>query len=181
VAAKGRRPGATADERNLAAAIAMRPLSPADEAVVRRGFQYLGRESRRMRYGLPATDAGRALAWVRLLGAGRDFAIGACSADIGDPVGVARWVRRPPGAEVAVTVVDGWQGHGVGTLLLETLLGYARAHEIGTLTAWVLSDNKRALRLARRFGVRRRSSPGDGLIEYEIAVAEGLVQHRISR
>ena len=39
------------------------------------------------------------------------------------PLGVARFVRRdePGTAEVAVTVVDDWQGRGVATALLERL------------------------------------------------------------
>ena len=49
--------------------------------------------------------------------------------ETGEGVGVARYVRdreRPDAAEVAVTVIDDWQGRGVGTLLLETLSGRAR-------------------------------------------------------
>jgi GNAT superfamily N-acetyltransferase len=44
-------------------------------------------------------------------------------------LGIARYVRhvsRPDAAEVAVTVIDDWQGRGLGTLLLEAVSGRAR-------------------------------------------------------
>jgi GNAT superfamily N-acetyltransferase len=47
----------------------------------------------------------------------------------GEGVGVARYVRNnppPDTAEVAVTVVDGWQGRGLGTLLLQAISARAR-------------------------------------------------------
>jgi GNAT superfamily N-acetyltransferase len=47
----------------------------------------------------------------------------------GEGVGVAGYVRsavRPDTAEVAVAVVDGWQGRGLGTLLLEAISARAR-------------------------------------------------------
>jgi GNAT superfamily N-acetyltransferase len=47
----------------------------------------------------------------------------------GEGVGVARYVRAgadPEVAEVAVTVVDDWQGRGLGRALLERLAARAR-------------------------------------------------------
>jgi GNAT superfamily N-acetyltransferase len=44
-----------------------------------------------------------------------------------------RDVRRPDTAEVAVTVVDEWQGRGLGTLLLEVIS--ARALDEGVSTS----------------------------------------------
>ena len=50
-------------------------------------------------------------------------------------------------AEVALVVQDGWQGRGLGTLLLEDVLSAAQARGIGRFLAYVLADNIRMLRL----------------------------------
>lgn len=157
------------DHRSAPAEVALRVLSPADLGQIERGFRQLGAESRRLRYGLPLADVGRALEWVARLGDGKDFAVGACAIDTGEPVGVARYVRGYEAGEVAVTVVDRWQGRGVGTLLLETLVRHAARHGIHSLRASVLVDNVRAVRLLRRLGAQR-SGFGGGLLEYELAV-----------
>jgi GNAT superfamily N-acetyltransferase len=55
-----------------------------------------------------------------------------------EALGVARYVRdpdRPQAAKVAVTVVDDWQGRGLGTLLLEAISARARREGIRTFTA----------------------------------------------
>jgi RimJ/RimL family protein N-acetyltransferase len=50
-------------------------------------------------------------------------------------------------AEVALVVQDGWQGHGLGTMLLDDVLSAARARGIGRFRAYVLAENERMLRL----------------------------------
>lgn len=69
----------------------------------------------------------------------------------GGPVGVARYVRiePPEEAEVAVAVVDHWQGRGAGTALLERLIERARENGIERFAATVLSENAEALELFR--------------------------------
>jgi acetyltransferase len=83
-------------------------------------------------------------------------------------VGVVRYVRDGDLAEVAVTVVDAWQGRGVGTVLLDALLGHARKHGVSRLWASVMVENGRAIRLARRFGAQRRPISTVGVVEYEL-------------
>jgi RimJ/RimL family protein N-acetyltransferase len=53
-------------------------------------------------------------------------------------------------AEVAFVVQDGWQGKGLGRLLLRELLAAAAARGIGRFRAFVLADNFRMLRLLGR-------------------------------
>ena len=49
----------------------------------------------------------------------------------GEGVGVARYVRTGPDvAEPAIVVVDGWQGRGVGSRLLDALVKRAREEGI---------------------------------------------------
>lgn len=56
---------------------------------------------------------------------------------------MARFVRspdRPDTAEAAVTVVDDWQGRGVGTALLDALAERARAEGVVRFTALMLAE-----------------------------------------
>jgi RimJ/RimL family protein N-acetyltransferase len=74
----------------------------------------------------------------------------------GEPaVGVARCIRlptEPHTAEVAVTVLDAYQGRGLGTLLLGVLSQAAAAQGIRCYRAYVQEDNDAMLRIFRDLG-----------------------------
>jgi GNAT superfamily N-acetyltransferase len=66
----------------------------------------------------------------------------------GEAVGVARYVRSNDDAEVAelaVTVIDDWQGRGLGRLLLTRLTDRARREGVRRFSAVVLGQNREAL------------------------------------
>jgi hypothetical protein len=88
---------------------------------------------------------------------------------------VARFVRLAPEgrvAEVAVTVVDEWQGRGLGTLLLEELNKRARAEGVERYTALVAGENKAVVALLQHIGAQvRQDSIGSGAVEYELEIA----------
>jgi GNAT superfamily N-acetyltransferase len=66
------------------------------------------------------------------------------------PVGVGRFFRvpgQPESADVAVAVVDDWQGQGVGTALVMALMERARQVGVRRFTMMMSSDNDAALRL----------------------------------
>jgi GNAT superfamily N-acetyltransferase len=68
-------------------------------------------------------------------------------------LGVGRYVRHiddPDKAEVAIEVIDDFQGRGLGTLLVEELGRRARMRGITRFTATMASDNIPAQRLFRR-------------------------------
>lgn len=72
--------------------------------------------------------------------------------DVADPaplVGVARYeaVGTPGSAELALVVEDAWQGLGLGTTLLHTILEAAEERGIHEFRADVLADNRRMLHL----------------------------------
>jgi len=64
-------------------------------------------------------------------------------------IGVGRYEpsEEPDVAEVAFVVEDGWQGRGLGAILLEAVLGAADARGLRRFRADVLADNHRMLRL----------------------------------
>ena len=74
--------------------------------------------------------------------------------NVGTPVGVARMIRytdRPTEADLAVTVLDDWQGHGVATALLSELM---RERPVGVtrIVTTVAADNAASLAMLRRLG-----------------------------
>jgi GNAT superfamily N-acetyltransferase len=82
-------------------------------------------------------------------------ALGAFDPDTGDGLGVARYVRdpaRPDTAEAAVSVIDSWQGRGLGGALLERLTERACEHGIRRFSAELRADNRRMLRLFEHLG-----------------------------
>ncbi len=77
-------------------------------------------------------------------------------------VGVARYHPNPDrvSAEFAVTVTDGWQGRGLGHMLMQKLLECARDAGYDSLVGTVLSLNSPMLQMARRLGFE--TMPLDG-------------------
>jgi RimJ/RimL family protein N-acetyltransferase len=99
-------------------------------------------------------------------------ALGALDHVRGGGVGIARYVRDredPHTAEIAVTVIDDWQGRGLGTELLARLSERACQEGISRFTAAVAADNAAMARLVRSFGgdLMRREF---GTLEYEIGL-----------
>jgi GNAT superfamily N-acetyltransferase len=99
-------------------------------------------------------------------------ALGALDHADGRGVGIARYVRDaddPQAAEIAVTVIDDWQGRGLGTELVAQLSERARSEGIRRFTALVAPDNPAMARLLRNVQadlVRREP----GALEYEITL-----------
>ena len=87
-------------------------------------------------------------------------------ADDPELIGVARYepTEDPATAEVAFVVLDGWQGRGLGMVLLHQLLQAASARGIRRFCAYVLADNARMLDLLRRFTDVQQSSIESGVV-----------------
>jgi RimJ/RimL family protein N-acetyltransferase len=64
-------------------------------------------------------------------------------------IGVGRYEpsEEPETAEVAFVIEDGWQGRGLGGILLDAVLAAAEGRGIHRFRADVLADNHRMLRL----------------------------------
>ena len=70
-------------------------------------------------------------------------------------IGLARYIRlhdEPDVAEFALTVVDAYQGQGVGSLLMQRLIETARQNGLRTLRGYVLRGNQRMLAICHRSG-----------------------------
>jgi GNAT superfamily N-acetyltransferase len=80
-------------------------------------------------------------------------------------VGVARY--GPAGdaatADIGLVVEDGWQGLGLGPILLEALLQAGAQCGIQEFSGDVLTENRRALRLLAQYTQITRSTTRDGV------------------
>jgi len=126
--------------------VVLRPIRPEDKRLLVDGFERLSEESRLRRFMAPVkqltekqlsylteVDQVNHVAWVVLLAEPPHTGLG-----------VGRYVRipaEPDVAESALTVVDDYQGRGLGTLLLGVLAAAARAGGIIRFRAFVMEDN----------------------------------------
>ncbi len=136
----------------------VRPVGRGDKDLLRAGLARLSERSRFFRFHTIVSDLpDDQLRYLTELDYRDHFAWGATVLEDGEeqPVGVARYVRdttRPEVAEAAVTVVDEWQGQGVGSFLLEALAETALQNGVRYFTAYVLSENESMLDLFEHLG-----------------------------
>jgi RimJ/RimL family protein N-acetyltransferase len=165
--------------------VVIRRVTPTDAPVLAEGFERLSRESRRLRFltAKPHLSKGD-LKYLTEVDGHNHEALGALDPATGRGLGVARFVRLAPDAdvaEVAVTVTDAWQQRGLGTLLLEALTDRARTEGVLRYTALVAGDNTVVIDLLHRMGAHVRdgdaASHDDGdaasqAVEYELDIAK---------
>jgi GNAT superfamily N-acetyltransferase len=139
--------------------VRIRPLEPDDKPQVLQAFDRLGEGSRYRRFLTYKKELSVAeLASLTEVDHHDHEALGAIDPATGEGIGIARYVRDPDrtaAAEAAVTVVDDWQGRGVGAALLERLADRARQEGIREFTATLLSENRAMRTLFERLGVLR--------------------------
>jgi RimJ/RimL family protein N-acetyltransferase len=154
-------------------AVLIRQVRSTDAPLLADGFTRLSPRSRRMRFlGAKTTLSPAELRYFTEVDHHDHDAIAALSAADGRGVGIARYIRDaadPQAAEIAITIVDDWQGRGLGTELLSWLSGRARQAGIHRLTALVAAENVAMAGLARKLGACQ-ARRGPGTVEYEIAL-----------
>jgi L-amino acid N-acyltransferase YncA len=160
-------------------ALRVRPLTSADGQTLDAVFDGLSEHSRYLRFHGPVPRlTARARASLLDIDGHRHVAVAAEAGSAGtwEPVGIARVIRTGPGvAELAIEVVDDWQGRGVGRLLLEDLHERAAALGYRELHAEVLLSNAGVLALLHRVfpGASLRSAmDGTGTVICPISGAE---------
>lgn len=153
--------------------VRIRPIRPDDKERLQQGLRALSPQSRYRRFHTPLEaftteqlhylteiDYADHMAWV------------AERPDRPDEpgLGVARYVRLPdePGvADAAVTVVDAYQGRGLGSLLLAALSRSAVAAGVAVLRNYVLADNDAMLALLDELGATRVDE-GEGVYRVDM-------------
>ena len=155
--------------------VLIRPIVAEDKERLRDGFARLSPLSRYRRFMSPidelTPDMLRHFTEVDYVD---HFAYVAILAEEpGQPgIGVARYIRLPEDptvAEAAVTVVDEYQGRGVGTLLLEALGAVALQNGIVRFRGYAVDDNRPMLDLMTQMGADvEHDSPGVHRIEVDL-------------
>jgi len=156
--------------------LTVRPLRNGDTRTVAAFFDRLGDESRVRRFNgaKPRLSAGELAQLARV-----DVRSHALVAYVdGDPcpAGLAQLVRdadRCTHAEIAFAVADSYQGHGVGSALVELLAADARAAGITHVTATMQGSNSAAYSLVRKIAriivVRYGSGEAEIVAAFEAA------------
>jgi RimJ/RimL family protein N-acetyltransferase len=86
-------------------------------------------------------------------------------------VGGGRYVVSEPGqAEVAFTVVDNYQGKGLGAALLRHLAMIARRAGLRELVAYVLPDNRAMLRVFEKSGLKYTAKREAGSVYVKLSL-----------
>ena len=154
----------------------IRPVRSTDAPLLADGFTRLGATSRWLRFLTPKRELSPAeLKYLTDVDHHDHEALGALDQGDGRGVGIARYIRSaddPFAADLAVTIVDDWQGRGLGTELLARLSDRALDEGIHRFTALVSAENMVVGRLLRKMCaslVSRESST----MEYEIALVPG--------
>jgi len=145
-----------------------------DRDLLLRGFERLSPESRYRRFLAPMQELTEStLRYLTEIDHHDHEAMIALDDQTGEGIGVARYVRdpdHPDVAEVAVTVIDDWQGRGLGTLLLEVISARARQEGITRFTALMLATNQEMMDLLQALDRVRIVDRELGTVEIEVPI-----------
>jgi GNAT superfamily N-acetyltransferase len=140
--------------------VLFRHIRPDDKQRLQIGFEMLSEASRYRRFFryidhlsdedlryLTEVDFKDHYAWIAIL-----------PDEPGEPgLAVARWIRiksDPEAAEAAITVIDAYQGEGLGSTLLWLLGRSAVENGLKALRVWVQGENVQVLAMLGDFGVK---------------------------
>ena len=147
--------------------VVMRPIEPVDKSAIAEGFEHLSEESRYRRCmgGVKRLTQPLLVALTEIDHVDHEAWVAFAPNEPGSPgIAVARYVRlpgEPEIAEPAVTVIDQYQGRGLGTTMMDVLTRDAVAHGITRFRAYVLVDNQPIIKILRRLGATMRvEEPG---------------------
>ncbi len=133
----------------------LRPIRPEDEPAIRAGFAKLTPQDVRMRFfaqmkTLPHDLAAR----LSQIDYDREMAFVALPASGDETLGVVRLMADPDNrrGEFAVVVRSDFQRRGLGRILMDRILAYARRRGVAEIFGHVLEENSAMLNLCREFG-----------------------------
>ena len=140
--------------------VLIRPIRATDKHLLAEGFEALSPEARFQRFFAPVVRLNESdLAYLTEVDHHNHEALVAIDPDLGDLVGVARFIRTSPyrdrEAEVAIVISDNWRGKGLGKALLSRLAHRAREKGVTHFLAVILADNSNATDLFENFAPKK--------------------------
>ena len=140
--------------------VLIRPIRATDKHLLAEGFEALSPEARFQRFFAPVVRLNESdLAYLTEVDHHNHEALVAIDPDLGDLVGVARFIRTSPyrdrEAEVAIVISDNWRGKGLGKALLSRLAHRAREEGVTHFLAVILADNSNATDLFENFAPKK--------------------------
>lgn len=151
--------------------VVIRPLERGDRAGIKAAIGRLSDESRYFRFASAKPRLSeRELDRLVDVDHHRHEALVAIDAATGEGVAVVRYVElngESGAVEVAATVIDDWQGRGLGGAMMARLAQRAREEGHRALRASTLAENRRSIAMLLRAGFKSRMRGGT-LREYEL-------------
>jgi len=151
--------------------IRLRAIHADDKDRLAAHFHHLGLESVRFRFlGMKKDLTPAELAYFTEMDFADHVGLAATRVHEGQEefIGVGRYIRSSSGggrsAEFALAVTDPWQGHGVGTLLMEHLARIATRRGIERFEADILGGNTKMLDMLASLGFLVQEPSRDGVI-----------------
>ena len=153
--------------------VAIRPIRPEDREIERDFVRGLSDESRYFRFFHALRELSEsALTRFTHPDADKEIALIAVIRENGreTEIGVARYSINPDGrsCEFAIAVADAWQRKGIGSRLMQSLVGAARRRGLQTMEGWVLPGNSRMLALMSDLGFVIDATAGDPTVRHGV-------------
>ena len=152
--------------------LTVRPIRPEDAQIEQEFVRSLSDESRYFRFMQAVHELTQEML-VRFTQIDYDREMAMIAVVEPDPgvekqVAVARYTAYPDkrSCEFAIVVADEWQGRGIGTHLMQTLMRVAKSRGLSLMEGEIIAGNTHMLGLMRRLGFKIRATADD----------EGVVQ-----
>jgi acetyltransferase len=145
-------------------AILVRPVRPEDEPLYEPFFEKVTAEDLRLRFFAPVKEFGHAfVARFTQIDYARAMAFIAVAESSGEMLGVVRLHADAnyERGEYAILVRSDLKGRGLGYLLMQLIIDYARAEGLRRIEGQVLRENTAMLEMCRKLGFEIASDPHD--------------------
>jgi len=148
-------------------AVLVRPVRPEDESLFQTFFAGVTQEDLRLRFFAPLKEFSHPfIARLTQIDYARAMAFIAIGEASGEMLGGVRLHANSDydKGEYAILVRSDLKGHGLGWLLMQLLIEYARAEGIRTIEGQVLSENITMLNMCRELGFEISHDPDDAAL-----------------
>jgi acetyltransferase len=143
----------------------VRPIMPEDEPALREFFKRMTPEDMRLRFFSPMKELSHQFA-ARLtqIDYDREMALVSLNPEDGEDIhGVVRITCDPDNveAEYAVAVRSDMKGRGLGYMLMQQIIAFAKHRGIQRIVGDVLAENRTMLQMCRELGFESQHAPDD--------------------